>query len=137
MTLYTLLVALHVIAAVAGGGLVFALVLVANGPAVDAAVPALIARLQRLLRANGVALGLLIVTGVAAAVVAGGAMWSMRWLKLSMGLAIVLGAIGGVTQARLRRSRGDAGALRAVGRVAWVMSAIVAAIAFLMAAKPF
>jgi hypothetical protein len=141
MAPYTIVVALHAIAAVLGAGQVLALLIVAHGHTPDPAVTIIGGRLVRLLRASGASLGVPIVTGFLLVYIAGGGLLDALWLKVSMGLVIVLGVVTVTTRRRLVRAMAAnparATVLRSVERASVAMCAVVAAIAFLMAAKPF
>jgi accessory gene regulator protein AgrB len=139
MTIYTVLVALHAVAAVLGAGLVLAIAVVAHGPTPEPAVPIVGARLLRLLRATAVSMALLLLTGLLVTSLAR-AFTAMIWFRMSFALFIVLGAIAAVTRRRLARALAaapaPAAALRTVERAGIAMCAVVAVVAFLMAAKP-
>jgi uncharacterized membrane protein len=133
---------LHVVIAVLGLGsiLSIALVAAASRRAGDSAVQ-VSAWLALLLRVSASSLGAMLVTGVLMDAAAGGAFHQWWWFR---GSALLL-VLTGVLNARARRVVGrglgpDAGrdaALRRIERLAYGMSALVAAITALMEVQPF
>jgi hypothetical protein len=136
MNLYSTLVSLHVLAAILGLGPLTALALAAS-----AASPGWsLAWFERLLRVVGWSLGLLLVTGMLLVAQTHGALGRTGWLRAAFGLFLVLGALQGVVRRRVRRSRVAApdGALpTGVAPLLWAMCGLVAAITWLMEAKPW
>jgi hypothetical protein len=136
------LLALHASTAVVGLGSILSVALVAaaarraGGGSAEAST-----WLRPLLRFSGISLGTMLVTGILMDIAAGGAFHEWWWFRGSVLLLVVTG----VLHARARRSvrRGlerdierDA-TLRGIERLAYAMSALIAAITVLMEVKPF
>jgi len=136
MNLYSTLVCLHVLTAILGLGPISALAVVSSAP-----IPALpIDRFARLLRGVGWSLGLMLVTGIMIVAQTHGALGKTGWVRVSLGLLVVLGALQGLVRRQVNRCQQAVppGPLpRAVGPLLWMMCAIVAAITYLMEAKPW
>lgn len=135
MNPYSLLVSLHVISAILGLGPLFALTLVASSS--SPAVP--VAWLSRLSRVVIYGLGAMLVTGFLVIAQTHGAMARGGWVRVALGLFLVLCALQGLVSRRLRRARDGAPDQLppGLGRLLWPMCGLVAAITWLMEAKPF
>lgn len=134
MTPYSLILSLHVVTAVLGlGPLAAILVLTPQVASFEARL------LQRIMRVVIASLGLMLITGVALVALVHGAFGETWWLRLSVLLFFGLGFL----HSRIRRTtRGNAPLLgpeqlRRVNRICWIMCVDVAAIVYLMAAKPW
>ena len=94
----------------------------------------------RLHRIVGWGLGAMLVTGVLIIGQTHGVLGKAGWVRTALGLFVVLGALHDIVRRRLNRSR-DAtpdGALpRGLGRSLGAMCGLVAAITYLMEAKPW
>jgi uncharacterized membrane protein len=136
MNLYSTSVFLHVLAAIFGLGPLTALAVVSSSS--EPSLPA--ERFAQLLRVVGWSLGTLLVTGILIIAQTRGALGQTGWVRVSLGLFVVLGALHGTVRRRLKRSRraAPAGALpRGLSSLLWTMCAVVAAITYLMEAKPW
>lgn len=120
MNPYLLVVALHVISFLFAGGPVLALALVPLPPETA----------RRLAFIAGFGLLGLLVTGVGAVAFTGGALGHFTWLRVSVGLFFVIGALMG----RLRAVAKRAGAVQPL---AWAITSALAVVVYLMEAKPF
>ena len=125
MNPYPWVVVLHVLSVLACTGPVLALALVSEGVSAPAA--------QRLVRISSIGLLGVLVTGVAAIALTGGELAQLWWLRLSVLLFLVIGALTGQLRRALRRaeSRG------AVRRLAWAITGALCLVVYLMEAKPF
>lgn len=136
MNLYSTSVFLHVLAAILGLGPLTTLAVISSSPTPSMPVE----RFAQLLRIVGWSLGALLVTGVLIVAQTRGALGQTGWVRASFGLFVVLGALQGVVRRRLKSSRSAApsGALpRGLSPLLWTMCALVAAITYLMEAKPW
>lgn len=140
--LFLPILVLHVVVAVLGLGSIMSVALVAaiSRKAGPGAVP--VSRwLAPLLRFSAISLGAMLVTGMLMDVAAGGAFHERWWFRGSVGLIVLTGVLNGLARRVVRRGLGpDAereAALRGVERLAYAMSALIAAIAALMEVKPF
>ena len=136
MNLYSTSVFLHVLAAILGLGPLTTLAVVSSSPA-----PFMPAKwFAQILRIVGWSLAVLLMTGVIIVAQTHGALGQTGWVRVSVGLLIVLGVLQGIVRRRLKRSRDAApsGALpRGLSPLLWTMCALVAAITYLMEAKPW
>jgi hypothetical protein len=123
--LYSLLVALHVVSFVFCAGPVLALALVPGGLSPPAA--------QRLSRVAGFGLLGILLTGAAAVAMTGPAFIHTWWLRLSVLLFLVIGALTG----RLRGLTKTAGSASGVRPLAWAITIALALVVYLMEGKPF
>jgi uncharacterized membrane protein len=136
MNLYSTSVFLHVLAAVLGLGPLTTLAVVSSSPAPS--MPA--ERFAQILRIVGWSLAALLVTGIIIVAQTRGALGQTGWVRVSVGLFVVLGMLQGIVRRRLKRSRDatPSGALpRGLSPLLWTMCALVAAITYLMEAKPW
>ena len=122
---YSVVVALHVVSFAFCAGPVLAIALAAGGISSPA--------VQRLVRVASFALLALLITGGFAAAVTGGAFFQTWWLRLSILLFLVIGALTGRLR-RLSRQPGSEGAMRRVG---WTITVALALVMYLMEGKPF
>ena len=134
------LLVLHVVVAVLGLGSILSVALVA-ATSRRAGPTEVSAWLAPLLRFSAISLGAMLVTGVLMDVTVGGAFHDWWWFRGSVLLLVLTGVLH--ARARLIVGRGlgpeterDA-ALRSIERLAYSMSALIAAITVLMEAKPF
>lgn len=136
MNLYSTTVFLHVLAAILGLGPLTALAIVASARAPS--MPA--ERFTQLLRIVGWSLGAMLVTGVLIVAQSHGTLGKTVWVRVSLGLFLLLGALHELTRRRLRSSRAATSAAaipRSLSVLLWSMCALVAAITYLMEAKPW
>lgn len=136
MNLYSTSVFIHVLAAILGLGPLTALAVVSSSPA--RSIP--IERFGQLLRIVGWGLLAMLVTGVLIIAQTRGALGRTGWVRVSLGLFVVLGALHGVVRRRWQRSRttASAGAMpRGISPLLWMKCTLVAAITYLMEAKPW
>jgi hypothetical protein len=133
MKLYTLAVAIHVVVAVAGIGLVGAIPLTArlarkrsDGLATSEA------SLGLLLLVTQISLAVVALSGVALDFTVAGAFHRMAWFKAS----IVLLVVAGLAHARARAALRRRSSLDGVERWGWVLTGAIALIAALMEIKP-
>jgi hypothetical protein len=141
MTLYTVAVALHVVFAVLGVGMVGAVPLTARFARNGAGTLSGSARtLTALLRAIQRAFLAMLVTGVVLDVSVAGAFHRTTWFKASVAVLLVVGVSHARARAALRRGFAEGGsqelALGHVERWGWAMCAAVAVITVLMQIKP-
>ena len=122
---YSVVVALHVVSFAFCAGPVLALTLAGGGVSPPAA--------QRLVRVASFALLALLITGGYAAAVTGGAFFHTWWLRLSILLFLVVGALLGRLR-RLSRQPDSGSAMRTLG---WVITVALALVVYLMEGKPF
>jgi len=123
---YSVVVALHVVSFAFCAGPVVALTLAVGGMSPPAA--------QRLVRVASFALLALLITGGYAAAVTGGAFFQTWWLRLSILLFLVIGALLGLLRRLSRQLPGSGGAVRTLG---WVITVALALVVYLMEGKPF
>ncbi len=124
MNPYPWVVVLHVLSVLACAGPVLALAFVAEGVSAPAA--------QRLVRIASIGLLGVLVTGVAAIALTGGELGQLWWLRLSVLLFLVIGALTG----RLRRALRSPDSHGAVRRLAWAITVALCLVVYLMEAKP-
>jgi cytochrome bd-type quinol oxidase subunit 2 len=122
---YSVVVALHVVSFAFCAGPVLAITLAGGGISPPAA--------QRLVRVASFALLALLLTGGYAAGVTGGAFFRTWWLRLSMLLFLVVGALLGGLR-RLSRQSDSGSAMRTLG---WIITLALALVVYLMEGKPF
>lgn len=128
---YSTLVFLHVLAAILGLGPLGALAVVSSWPPPSLPVE----RFAQLLRLVGWGLGAMLVTGILIVQQTNGALGRTGWVRASLALFVVLGVLHGIVRRRARRSR-DGALPRGSSPLLWAMCALVAAITYLMEAKP-
>lgn len=136
MNLYSTSVFLHVLAAILGLGPLTTLAVVSSSRSLS--IPS--ERFDQLLRIVGWGLLTMLVTGVLIIAQTRGALGRTGWVRVSLGLFVILGALHGVVRRRLKRSQAvpSAGAVpRGVGLLLWTKCMLVAAITYLMEAKPW
>jgi hypothetical protein len=140
--LFVPILVLHVVVAVVGLGSILSVALIAAASRKAGHGSADVsASLAPLLRFSAISLGIMLVTGILMDVAAGGAFHDWWWFR---GSALLL-VLTGVLHARARRLVGrglaaDTGrdvALRGIERLAYGVSALIAAITVLMEVKPF
>lgn len=131
MTLYSVAVAIHVLAAVLAVGLVGAIPITARLARQANRLADAEGTMKALLRAVQAGLGVMLLSGVLLDVSASGAFHKTGWFKASMVAIVVLGALLGQARGAIRR-----GALHQMERWGWAMCTVVALITVLMQAKP-
>jgi hypothetical protein len=129
MNMYSALICLHAVVAVAGVGLVGTVPLLARMQVDSDAKTAL---LERLLRITRISLALMVVTGVLLDFTAGGAYHTALWFRVSFGLMVLTFFSHARARASLRK-----GATAGIERWGWAMCGAVVSIVVLMEAKPF
>jgi hypothetical protein len=122
---YSVVVALHVVSFAFCAGPVLAIALAGGGISPPGT--------QRLVRVASFALLALLITGGYAAAVTGGAFFHTWWLRLSILLFLVIGALLGRLR-RLSRQPDSGNAMRTLG---WVITVALALVVYLMEGKPF
>jgi hypothetical protein len=140
MTLYALLLSLHVIAAILGLGQVTATAVLASELAFRPSIgPETWRHLQLLVRGTSVGLVVMMVTGVLIEWSLDGPYHETWWFRLSFLELLVLVALHARTRATLRKRDllGEQNTIRGIARRAWVMSVLIAAVTVLMELKPF
>lgn len=133
MSAYAVVVALHVVVAVIGIGMVGAIPLgarVARRAGADLA--ALEPFYTPLYRITGTSLFVMLFSGLTLDFLVSGVYHERDWFKAAVVLWVIAGFCLGRTRALLRR-----GSLLGVERFGWAMAACVLAIAILMKLKPF
>jgi hypothetical protein len=141
MTLYTVAIAVHVVVAVLGVGMVGAVPLTARFARNGAGTLAGSARtLGVLLRSTQGAFLAMVVTGVLLDVSVAGAFHRTTWFKASVTMLLIVGVSHGRARAALRRGFAEGGsqelALGLVERWGWAMCVAIAVITVLMQMKP-
>ena len=146
MNPYTLVVSVHVVAAVLGIGPLLALALLTRRPPLPAGVqrpmppnPALNAFLK-VLRISQASLGAMLGTGATLIAMSRGAYVHQSWMMISGVLFLALGAGTGFVQVQFKKALAPAGVILHIERAhrsLIAMCVIAAAIAFLMQSKPF
>jgi hypothetical protein len=136
MNLYSTLVFLHVVTAIFGLGPLASLAVVTTRSS-STLIPAdRVARILRLVRWS--LLGMFL-TGAGIIALTHGALGQVLWMRVSIGLFVLLGVLHGVASGQVRRAqRGSAPSLpKALGSLLWSMCGLVGAITYLMEAKPW
>jgi hypothetical protein len=133
MTTYSIVLSIHVITAILGlGQLAAVTVLTTSGSSLQ------LLPLQRIMRLVIWSIAVMLVTGCILAGLVRGAFEQAWWLRLSLILFFLLGFL----HSRVRRALRTAGPvldpdlMRRVNRLLWAMCLCVAAITYLMQAKP-
>jgi hypothetical protein len=137
MNLYSAVVSLHVIAAILGLGPLSALAVVTSRAS---APPVAYHRLTPLMRITGWSLLGVLLTGCAIMVLTRGVFGETRWVKASFALFVVLGFLHGQARRQFRRAQSATLERPYIGPLPWIlwsMCALVAAITYLMEAKPW
>jgi uncharacterized membrane protein len=140
--LFIPIILLHVVVAVLGLGSILSVAIVAAAARkAGHSSTDVSAWLASLLRFSAISLGAMLVTGILMDVVAGGTFHDRWWFRGSAVLLVTTGVLHARARRLIRRdvgsNRGQDSALRGVERLAYGMSALIAAIAILMEAKPF
>ena len=136
MNLYSTSVFLHVLAAILGLGPLTTLAVVSSSPTPSMPPD----RFAQILRVVGWSLLAMLVTGVILIAQTRGALGQTAWVRVSFGLFIVLGTLYGMVRRRLKGRRGTPSSVtlpRGLSPLLWAMCALVAAITYLMEAKPW
>jgi hypothetical protein len=135
MQMYSVVVSLHVITAVLGLGPLAALAVIASRSDTGEFPPQ---RATALLRIVTWSLVGILVTGVIMIAFTKGALGRTRWMMSSVILFVLLGFLLGQARRVLRRALGATPSVipAALSRILWTMCAVVAAIVYLMEAKP-
>ena len=142
MSLYLVAVVAHVLVAILGLGSVVSVALIAatvrrtGRGAADAAM-----WIRPLLRVSAFSLAGMLLTGITIIAAAGGGYHQAWWLRLSVLLLVVTGAMHGLARRALKKEpSNDQEArlvLQRVERIAYGMSTLIATITVLMELKPF
>ena len=132
----------HVVVAVLGLGSILSIAIVAaTARRTGRGSPEVMATLTTLLRYSAFSLAAMLATGVLIDMAAGGAMSRWWWFRGSAVLLVVTGILHGQARRTVRRGlgqeMGEAAVLRRLERIAFGMSALIAAITVLMEVKPF
>jgi uncharacterized membrane protein len=130
MNLYSTVVFLHVITALFGLGPLIVLALASSGPETSWMPQA---PFVRLLRLTGWSLAAMFVTGALLIALTRGALGQTGWMRVSFGLFLLLGFLQGMTRRQLRKAYPNP----TLRPFLWAMCAVVAAITYLMEAKPW
>lgn len=135
MNLYSTSVFLHVLAAILGLGPLTTLAVVSSSSTPSMPVE----RFAQLLRVVGWSLAALLVTGMLIIAQTHGALGETGWVRMSVGLFLVLGALHGLVRRRLKRAPDTPSVAlpRGLSPLLWTMCLLVAAITYLMEAKPW
>jgi len=123
MSLYTVLLSVHVVVAMLGAGQLAALAVLSHRVAS--------AQLSPLLRNARIALAILLTTGIALDVRAGGVWHEHVWFRGSAVLLVCTALLSAFAQRALRQQR-----VATVQRSAWTMCTAIAVITALMEWKP-
>jgi hypothetical protein len=146
MSAYTVVLSIHVIVALLGLGPLMALALLTRRPPLPATAPrpmppeAALRACLRLLRLSQVSLGLMLGTGATLIAFTHGAFGHQRWMMVSGVLFVLLGGGAGATQHYFKKALTPSGSIIHVEwahRFLLAMCVVVAAITWLMQAKPF
>ncbi len=135
MDTYSTSVFLHVLAAILGLGPLGALAVASSSR--TSFMPA--ERFAQLLRGVGWGLVAMLATGAVILRQTHGAFGHAAWLRASFGLFVILGALYVVARRRVKRGPNAGPSLgpRGLSPLLWAMCVIVAAITYLMEAKPW
>jgi hypothetical protein len=139
MTLYPILLSIHVVTAILGLGQIVGTTAVASSTPTDAPVPpTTLAVLRRLGLGTIGALAMMLLSGALLEYTSGGAFHATLWFRVSFFLLIALGALQAGIRRILRKVERDADgrAIRRVVQLSRVMCAIVAVVSILMEVKP-
>jgi hypothetical protein len=133
MTLYPVLLSLHVVVAILGVGQVAGIAVVASSMTV--ATPELWGILSRLVRGASISLAVMFLTGAYFEAATGGAFHRTWWFRISVLLFFGIGAFLGRTRGALRKPTEVTRQL--VARNGWILCTLVAIVAVLMESKPW
>jgi hypothetical protein len=134
MSSYLILVSLHVVTAVLGIGQIAALAGLCSQGVTDAST------LLAIVRPMKWSFLIMLLTGGILVVLTGEAFLGARWLWLAFALSVLLGLLQVSVKRQLQSTvtnNGATSSVWSVGVMAWIMSALVAAIVFLMVTKPW
>lgn len=137
MNLYSTTVFLHVVTAIFGLGPLTLLAVACSGSTLRSLPPE---RIAQGLRVVGWSLAGLFATGVIIIALVGRSLGEAGWMRASVGLFVVLGFLHGMARRQLRKAlsaTASAGPMKSVGRILWIMCAVIVAITYLMEAKPW
>jgi hypothetical protein len=137
MNLYSTLVVLHVVTAIFGLGPLASLAVVTTRPS-STSIPA--DRVARILRLVSWSLLGMFLTGVAIVALTHGALGQVLWMRVSIGLFVVLGLLLGLASRQIRRALRDSPPAilpKALNPLLWSMCGLVVTITYLMEAKPW
>jgi hypothetical protein len=141
ITPFTSVLALHVVVAVLGVGSIASIAIVAGASRRAGRVTdEVLLTLGSLLRASGISLGVMLVTGVLLNLAAGNGFSATWWFRGSALLLVATGVLHGIARRTVRAAPASAdrgSALRRVEGLAYAMCALIAVIAVLMELKPF
>lgn len=134
--LYSAIVCLHVITAILGLGPLTGVAIATTGHSSELFPWD---HLTRLMRIAGWSLVGMLVTGAGLIAMTHGALGDTGWMRVSFALFLFLGFLHGLAMRQLRRGRSatpPSTPANSLSRILWTMCAVVAAIAYLMEAKP-
>lgn len=137
MNTYSAVVWLHVVTAILGLGPLTTLAVVTTWPSSPPFPPE---RIAQFLRIMGWSLLGVLVSGCVIIALTRGALGHTQWMRVSFGLFLLLGFLQGRARRVLRRVPRTAPAVplpKSLSRILWAMCAVVAAITYLMEAKPW
>ncbi len=134
MNFYSLVVFLHVLTAILGLGPLTVMAMASTRPANPSIS---VDRLMQGMRLVGFSLGAMFVTGAIAISLTHGALGQTRWMRISLGLFLLLGILHGLTRRRMKMARDARLPAQGLKPLLWSMCAVVAAITYLMEAKPW
>jgi hypothetical protein len=135
MNAYGWIIALHAAIAVLGTGQLAAIAVVAKAGREGTAAARTIPIIGKLASTATWSLVLLLLTGALAMYVGTAFFLQMWWLRISMVLFLVLGALSGQVRRAVRH--GDEASLPRIERLAWAMCVLLFAIVVLMETKPW
>ena len=134
MNFYSLVVFLHVLTAILGLGPLTVLAIVSTGPATASFS---LDRVTQFMRLVGWSLAGMFVTGAMAIAFTRGALGQTGWMRVSFGLFLLLGILHGLARRRIKKTREAHLPVQGLSPLLWSMCAVVAAITYLMEAKPW
>lgn len=140
MNVYSAFVFLHVAIAILGLGPLTTLAVVTTWPSARAMAPFPPERIAQLMRIVGWSMAGVVLTGIIIIALTRGALGHVIWMRVSVGLFVLLGFLHGRARRIVRQAAGaGSGVLsgKALGRIFWGMCAVVASITYLMEAKPW
>jgi hypothetical protein len=141
MNLYLVALVTHVLVAILGLGSVVSVAIIAAAMRRSGRVTEASAWIRPLLRVSAFSLAGMLITGVAIIAAAGGGYHRAWWLRLSVLLLVVTGALHARARRALKREPANEQearlVLQRVERIAYGMSSLIATITVLMELKPF
>jgi len=137
MNFYSTVVSIHVVTAILGLGPLTVLAVVSSRPVAEGLPWDRVAQFLRLI---GWSLAGMFVTGAVIVALTHGALGQTGWLRASVALFLLLGLLHGLTRRHIRRICGTPPPLTSIKTLSallWTMCAVIAAITYLMEAKPW